>query len=216
MPSEKDIRRDALVIKLNHVLLHEGISAPTMSSLAKSIGISRASLYLYFKNKEDIVEAAVSRHLTFISLNPVPTTFNPKRFPKVLLDSLLLLGSTTDIFLTQLHQLFPRLWEKLDSASNAHFEQWTKYAKEAQRAHYLINDANPDFMFFHMRASVRSILSSTTKREISPATAETYLLAFVTVLLRGITTEPDTALAQLANLEPYERRILTEFRETYA
>jgi AcrR family transcriptional regulator len=215
MPTENRSKRDALTVKLNHVLLREGIDAPTMSSLATSIGISRASLYLSFKNKADVVGEVVNRHLAFMKLNPIPATLHTEQFPKVFLDSLLLLGSTTDLFLSELHRSFPALWEQLNAAESAHFAQWNRYVAKAQRAHYLIKEMSPDFLLFHMRTSVRSALASVSARDITLTDSQDYLRTFATVLLRGITTEPEAALARLAHLRPYENRIFTEFRETY-
>jgi len=101
------INQKDLTIKLNHVILIQGFQKLSMSKLATAVGISRASLYLYFKNKDDIVQAVVDRHLKFIAEHPVPKQFSPATFLPIWLDSLLLMGSPPTTFTTDLRKGYP-------------------------------------------------------------------------------------------------------------
>ncbi|MCI1915036.1 MAG: TetR/AcrR family transcriptional regulator [Bifidobacteriaceae bacterium] len=215
MPFEN--KRAELAIKLNHVLLTQGITSPTMGSLAHSIGISRASLYTYFRNKDAIVEAVVARHLHFASLNPIPTSFVAEQFPKVLLDSLLFAGSTTERFLTELRLAYPTPANDLAQAQTQRRDQWREYLLRAQRAKYLVDDtiASVDFMMFHMEHAMSAILEAATHKDIDLLHAEEYLQNLVNTLLRGFVAAPEPALKLLAEQGPYEQRILQEFRDTY-
>jgi len=47
------IKRQDLVIKLNHLILIKGFQTQSMSTLAQQVGVSRATLYLNFKNRID-------------------------------------------------------------------------------------------------------------------------------------------------------------------
>lgn len=60
--SARDARREAILDVAGKVFLEEGFSAASMSSIAARLGGSKATLYTYFKSKEELFEAYVRRH----------------------------------------------------------------------------------------------------------------------------------------------------------
>jgi AcrR family transcriptional regulator len=56
----RDQRRDRILQAARGVFFEEGFSAATMSTIAARLGGSKATLYAYFKNKEDLFDAIIA------------------------------------------------------------------------------------------------------------------------------------------------------------
>ncbi len=57
--SIRDQRRDRILGVAREVFFEEGFNAATMSTIAARLGGSKATLYAYFKSKEDLFEAII-------------------------------------------------------------------------------------------------------------------------------------------------------------
>jgi len=64
---DRDSRREAILDVARDVFLEEGFAAASMSTIAARLGGSKATLYNYFKSKEEIFEAYVARHCAWQS-----------------------------------------------------------------------------------------------------------------------------------------------------
>ncbi|MBI1361141.1 MAG: TetR family transcriptional regulator [Alphaproteobacteria bacterium] len=60
--SARDARREAILDVARDVFLEEGYAAASMSTIAARVGGSKATLYNYFRSKEELFEAYVRRH----------------------------------------------------------------------------------------------------------------------------------------------------------
>jgi AcrR family transcriptional regulator len=60
--SARDARREAILDAARDAFLEEGFAATSMSTIAARVGGSKATLYTYFKSKEDLFDAYVKRH----------------------------------------------------------------------------------------------------------------------------------------------------------
>src|SRR5262245_55561889 len=58
----RDARRDAILDAARDAFLEEGFAATSMSTIAARVGGSKATLYTYFKSKEELFDAYVRRH----------------------------------------------------------------------------------------------------------------------------------------------------------
>jgi len=209
------IKRQDLVIKLNHLILIKGFQTQSMSTLAQQVGVSRATLYLNFKNKDDLVEAVVTRHLTFIKDNQLPA-FEPTNFLSTWLKALLLLGSTTTTFMTELTTNYPTLASTLTTATEDYLQQLLAYLQQAQAANFLVTNLTPEFMLFQAQALIAQILSEVRQHNLPLLTAETYLKATFTMQLNGLVQPEQQAALDSSQIATFEQTILAEFRATYA
>lgn len=57
--SIRDQRRDRILQVAREVFFEEGFNAATMSTIAARLGGSKATLYAYFRNKEDLFDAII-------------------------------------------------------------------------------------------------------------------------------------------------------------
>jgi TetR/AcrR family transcriptional regulator len=63
---EKQLRRDSIIDAAEKLFFSKGIPATTMDEVAEAAELSKGTIYLYFKNKEDLYIAIVGRALQLI------------------------------------------------------------------------------------------------------------------------------------------------------
>ncbi len=54
---ERDVRRQMILDSARDIILEHGVESVRMSEIARECELSKATLYLYFKNKESLLEA---------------------------------------------------------------------------------------------------------------------------------------------------------------
>jgi len=64
---EKDVRRELAIDAAMNIYEEEGYHAITMEKIAEKSELSRAALYLYFKNKDEIVISAILTHADYFA-----------------------------------------------------------------------------------------------------------------------------------------------------
>lgn len=63
---EKEKRRQSIIAAAEKVFFTKGIDPATMDEVAEEAELSKGTLYLYFKNKEDLLHAIVHRGLSIL------------------------------------------------------------------------------------------------------------------------------------------------------
>lgn len=64
---EREVRRELVIEAAMAIYAEEGYHAITMEKIAERSEVSRAALYLYFKNKEEIVLSAIVSHADYFA-----------------------------------------------------------------------------------------------------------------------------------------------------
>nr|WP_277350539.1 TetR/AcrR family transcriptional regulator [Novosphingobium olei] len=82
--SAPDARRDDIVRKASDLFLEEGFAATSMSTIARAVGGSKATLYKYFPTKEALFEA-VMENCSQIVLGPICNSSIPRESPRAFL-----------------------------------------------------------------------------------------------------------------------------------
>lgn len=210
------IDQKALTIRLNRVILIEGFQKLSMSKLAAAVNVSRASLYNNFKDKDEIVQAVVARHLKFIAEHPVPQRFAVSSFLPVWLYSLLLMGSTTTAFTVDLQRAYPDLYQDFTVAYRQYFERLEAYVAQGQQAQVILDVFSADFVIFQAQSLVTTILDQVRHGQLPLDRAETYLAATLHFQLAGLLTTQAQGQFDVQQVAGFEATVLREFRETYA
>ncbi|MCF6159988.1 MAG: TetR/AcrR family transcriptional regulator [Furfurilactobacillus sp.] len=210
------INKSDLTIKLNHVILIDGFQKMSMGKLASAIDVSRATLYSYFENKEEIVQAVVARYLQFISDRPIPNTFTPDSFATVWLNSLLLMGSTTDRFNNDLQHGYPDLAYQLRAAEHEYFQRLLSYVEQAQQEDFIEPTYDPNFALFQANSLTQSIIQQVRSKAITLDLAERYLKDGIDFSFAGLLTSTAKEHFDIQTIKPFEAVILSEFRKTYS
>src|SRR5512143_3299273 len=64
---EREVRRESAIDAAMSIYEEEGYHAITMDKIAERAELSRAALYLYFKNKEEILVSAIVAHADYFA-----------------------------------------------------------------------------------------------------------------------------------------------------
>lgn len=81
---DPDTRRDDIVAKASQLFLDEGFAATSMSTIARAVGGSKATLYKYFPTKEALFEAVMDARARAV-LTPIGDATVPRDDPAAFL-----------------------------------------------------------------------------------------------------------------------------------
>ncbi|KRK96152.1 hypothetical protein FD25_GL002618 [Levilactobacillus acidifarinae DSM 19394] len=185
-----------------------------MVDLAKQAGVSRAKLYIYFKNKDEIVAAVVGRRLQFLQKYPVPTQATATTLVPTILNALLLMGSTTTRFERELLAVYPQQYRTFMHAYETYHRQLVDFYQDAQAHQLLVADLSAEYLLFQSQVSVRGILQGVQTGQLTLDQGERYLREGFTFQLRALLV--DSQLAVTPETRAFGRVIIQEYYDTYA
>ncbi|GEO59602.1 TetR/AcrR family transcriptional regulator [Companilactobacillus bobalius] len=206
--------KEELIIKFNHIILIQGFDNFSMVDLAKMAGISRAKLYIYFKNKDEIVQSVVQRHLEFLQKNPIPTKIEDENLLPTILNSLLLMGSTTELFKTELKQTYPQMYRQFSHGYEEYFQALEKYYQIAQQQQLIINDVSAEFLLFQNQINIHGILDNVRVNQISLEKGELYLKEYFIYQIHSLLVKPEVVISD--QIKTFAHTIINEYYDTYA
>ena len=114
---ENKQRKISWAISLFPHFQEKGLKAFNMDQVAKTLGVSKATVYKYFKNREEILEIILTHKLSQLSgieeiLGNKDTKIKEKYFKAVELMEISL-GDISNIFLFDIKKYHPGLWEEI-------------------------------------------------------------------------------------------------------
>ena len=86
---EKERRRQQIIVAAKRVFTQKGLSKTTMEDIAKESELSPGTLYLYFKNKEELYASLSLRILQFLSIRVTQVIEENDTTPPEKLDKLI-------------------------------------------------------------------------------------------------------------------------------
>lgn len=86
---EKERRRQQIIVAAKRVFSEKGFSKATMEDIAKEAELSPGTLYLYFKNKEELYASLSLRILQYLHIRVSHVNKEPDRNPVSKLDALI-------------------------------------------------------------------------------------------------------------------------------
>jgi len=185
-----------------------------MVEFAKMADISRAKLYLYFKNKDEIVALVVQRHLDFIQKNPIPKTAENENLLPTILNSLLLLGSTSDLFEDELKQKYPQLYQEFSHGYTEYFQNLKNYYQNAQDNKLIVNNISAEFLLFQNKINIRGILDNVQTNQITLEKGEKYLKEYFIYQTHSLFTQPN--IIESDKTKAFQKTIINEYYGTYS
>src|SRR5512140_2152261 len=57
----EEFRRDTMLKAARHVVARRGLAGASMQAIAAEAGVAKGTLYLYFEDRDDLIEQAVGR-----------------------------------------------------------------------------------------------------------------------------------------------------------
>ena len=206
--------KEELIIKFNHIILIQGFSNFSMVDLAKKADISRAKLYLYFKNKDEIVNSVVDRHMEFLTKYPVPNEASDNNLMSTILNSLLLLGSSTDLFEQELKQKYPQLYRDFRRGYDQYLIDLQNFYQDAQKSNLVINTVSSDFLLYQNKISIRGILDDVRTNQINLEQGEKYLREYFIYQIHSLFVNKN--LVESDEVKNFVKNIIKEYYDTYS
>ncbi|MFN4233290.1 MAG: TetR/AcrR family transcriptional regulator [Bacteroidia bacterium] len=109
-------KKEQIIIQAFELFMKNGIKSMTMDDIAKNMAISKKTLYQYFSNKDELVNAVLEKHIETDKCN-VKNIFNPKNNA---IDDLMQIATSINETLKRIHpsihydleKYHPTAWKK--------------------------------------------------------------------------------------------------------
>lgn len=206
--------KEELIIKFNHLILIQGFNNFSMVDLAKKADISRAKLYIYFKNKDEIVTSVVDRHMEFLKKYPIPEVAKDENLLSTILNSLLLLGSSTELFEKELQQKYPQLYRDFRHGYDQYLVDLKAYYQDAQKNNLVINTVSADFLLYQNKISIRGILDDVRTGQINLEQGEQYLREYFIYQIHSLFINNNLSVSD--SVKRFSETIVREYYDTYS
>lgn len=148
-PDERQMMRKAYVKKLIHIVRTQGFLSLTIQDIAKTMNLSRASLYNYFSSKEDIIMELTNLCIDYI--NEAGQTISdeelsyPLRFEKVFEQAVFSAFYASDIYLADLKTSCRHLYEKKMQSRKEQLSTIHSFYRNGMKAE-VFNQLNPSIL----------------------------------------------------------------------
>ncbi|MCE1245440.1 MAG: TetR/AcrR family transcriptional regulator [Firmicutes bacterium] len=202
--SEEDLRERILTLAADSAMRY-GIKRLTMDELAEKLGISKKTIYTYFRSKKELIEAAIDREFDKIYIEQDAGMIDAKSLPdKVLavLFPIFKLASKIDrIMLEELVKYHPDIWKKIDERRQERIRQMSILLTQEMNP-VIRRGMNPEVVSSFILNSIISFITpeNLTKMGISPA--EAFKTVFTVII--SIIVGPDNAGEFLEKMEQKE------------
>ncbi|MGG6314336.1 TetR/AcrR family transcriptional regulator [Paenibacillus macerans] len=149
--------------KLAAVTKKEGFQSLRMEDIAKSMDVSRATMYKYFSSKDEVIEGLVETYEDFINGLVLDTGQAPEasfgtRFQQVFEQSVLLIESVTDVFLRDLQTGYPELFGRIKDAMHRRERKMVEFYQDGMKRG-IFNAVNVKFLLLQDDVMLREILT---------------------------------------------------------
>lgn len=209
-------KRTQLVIKLNHVVSAHGFAQLSMAKIASLAGVSRATLYGYFKNKDAIIEAVVARHLLFIQRNmAAKVAQSTDGYALLRLNAQLLIGAQAPIFRADLNQGLPELSHQLEQSYDSFREFTVTQLSQLQAAGIVQANLDPAIMFRQDEIFIPAVIEDVMSHQRPLLETENLLTSYLTTQLAGSVTSPSEVEAAMNATSQFRETIYQELMSTY-
>ncbi|MBW7456721.1 TetR/AcrR family transcriptional regulator [Paenibacillus sepulcri] len=154
--------RTKMLKKLNAVIVKEGFQQLKMDDIAKSMDVSRATMYKYFSSKEEVIEGVVGTYEDYINklLIPASEVAEPSfgtRFQQQFEQSVMLAGNITDVFLKELQAIYPDLYDRLKDVMHQREQKILEFYEDGM-TQGIFNRMNPKFILLQDNVLLREII----------------------------------------------------------
>lgn len=175
------------------IFFDDGINI-TMENIAKDLGISKKTLYKYFKNKADLLNSVIDEFINSISeLIENTLKSNPDSFVAIC-DFFSKFANTFAVklnrkFFSDLQKKEPEIWKKINDFRIKKFNYYIPLIlKEGIKNKYIRDGINPDIILLMYIASIQNILNPDVL-SVSYFSAKEAVEQILTTLFYGICTE---------------------------
>lgn len=156
--------RKKLIFKLLPIVKKQGISPLRTDDIARYMDISKATMYKYFSSKDEIIQYIVKVYAEYIT-SIDQTIFEEtvpfgERFQKTFEQSLLIAFYISDIFILDLRNSAPVLYEQIIQAKNERNNKLKKFYEEYIKKE-VFNNINPALILIQDDVLLRKLFEPT-------------------------------------------------------
>lgn len=164
-PEEKEDQlqaiRSKLLVKVIPIVQKNGFHALRIEEMAKCMDVSKATMYKYFRSKDEIVESLVDRYVTYI--REVDSDIADRniplatRFQKVFEQAVLMVVYVSEVFLKDLDMMYPAFHEKISEALWARSKRLAEfYGEGVQNGDF--HPCNPHLLILQDETFLRQLI----------------------------------------------------------
>lgn len=162
LESQQDKARYKLLKKLISSVMKDGFQHLRMDDIAKSMVVSRATMYKYFSSKEEVIEGVVSIFIDYLEKMEERTKEDDEKwfgvwFQKLFEQSVNLVGKITDVFLKDLQAVYPDLYDNLKSTLNKREKMTLEFYQDGKEKG-IFNMINEKFILLQDDILLREII----------------------------------------------------------
>lgn len=155
--------RDKIVEKASELMLQYGIRTVTMDDISKDLGISKKTIYQYFKDKKDLVNTITELHLDIEKTRFESTACDGvDSVQELILISQCLRASMQDMkmnILNELQKFYPEAWKMYeDFKKNTMMCSITRVIMKGQEEGYFRSELDPELMAIVRMEQVQSFI----------------------------------------------------------
>lgn len=152
-----------IVAAQENIIVH-GFAGIKVDELAKIMNVSRAKLYQYFGSKDGVIEAIVQRYLDYVAMIEVPTEMSTpgefvQAFPRVYTANIAYLGTTTAVFLRDLQQDYPRLYQQFMQAQRTYEQKVLRFYRDGQAVGFFNREMLPRLVVLQDQQVIPAMLT---------------------------------------------------------
>lgn len=161
---DNQIKTKMLKKLITNTIKKDGFQNLKMDNIAKNMDVSRATMYKYFSSKEDVMEGVVQVYVDYIGGLALETVEDPEpsfgsRFQELFEQSILLVGSVTDVFLRDLQAVYPDLYSRLKQAMIDREQQIVTFYQDGM-AKNVFNRVNEKLILLQDDVMLRELMNS--------------------------------------------------------
>jgi AcrR family transcriptional regulator len=199
--------RANIIHRANELFFQFGASRVTMEEVAKRLGISKKTLYKYFANKDELLEAVMEQaHSTILSMTQslVASAFeaNDEEFLLRLsalgeMMSTIISTTSSSPLLSDIQQSFPLIWQRVEERRlQAMTDSLRAILQHGVKRNVFRADMNYDVVVHIYLAALESIGSPHRLAALSLSAGDAHT-AIIRTLFEGVFTESGRAIAAL-------------------
>lgn len=129
---------DEIVSKLKLVFSKHGTSKYTMDAIATEIGISKSTLYKYFSNKDEMVDAVFVAFVVEVNLIKEKIyqkdSTHKQRYIDFIADMSRFYSVISNVFLKDIIQYYPTIWQEIKNINKTFSEIGNQFYKDGVAA----------------------------------------------------------------------------------
>jgi len=183
--------RQRILTAFKEIAVQRGFSSVTMDELSARAGVSKRTVYRYFKSKEEIINALLDDFLSNLEqriLQILDSRENPvEKITNIIKVAPQISGMIPPPVLHDLQKYYPHLWEKIEQFRAVRIQQFFNNFLTTNE-HRCFKVINPQIFTTALLASIRSVVNPVFMIDNNLSIEDTIQTLF-TIFLFGIVAE---------------------------